>query len=195
MSSREAGQVAADMKAVAQAPPDPAAAARLSAASPFYNSLMRTTCVATMLEGGHAPNALPQAARAVVNCRVLPGDSQEGVMKALVDVLADKQITVTPLNEILSSPASPHTPEVIGPVERIAAEMWPGVPVVPVMDPWATDGLYLRRAGVPVYGAPGVFFDIDPIRAHGKDERVGVEAFYEGVEFMYRLMKSLTSGR
>ncbi|HKR01653.1 MAG TPA: M20/M25/M40 family metallo-hydrolase [Pyrinomonadaceae bacterium] len=193
MSNRETGQMASDMKAVAGPSPDSGAAARILAASPFYNSMMRTTCVATMLEGGHAPNALPQTARAIVNCRVLPEDSQEAVMKTLVEVLADKQITLTPLNHILSSPASPLTPEVIRPVERLVAEMWPGVPVVPVMDPWATDGLYLRRAGVPVYGTPAVFFDIDPIRAHGKDERVGVRAFYEGGEYMYRLMKALTS--
>jgi acetylornithine deacetylase/succinyl-diaminopimelate desuccinylase-like protein len=193
MSARETGQTAADMKAVAQNTLDQMAAARLSAASPFYNSLMRTTCVATMLEAGHAPNALPQTARAIVNCRVLPEDTQENVTRTLTDVLADKEISVTALNDILSSPTSPLVPEVIRPVERIAGEMWPNVAVVPVMDPWASDGLYLRRAGIPVYGTPGVFFDIDPIRAHGKDERVGVQAFYEGVEFSYRLMKALTS--
>ena len=195
MSARESGQTAADLMAGAQNTPDKKAAARLSAASPFYNSLMRTTCVATMLEAGHAPNALPQTARAIVNCRVLPEDTQENVTRNLTDVLADKEISVTALNAILSSPASPLVPEVIRPVERIAAEMWPNVVVVPVMDPWASDGLYLRRAGIPVYGTPGVFFDIDPIRAHGKDERVGVQPFYEGVEFSYRLMKALTAGQ
>jgi acetylornithine deacetylase/succinyl-diaminopimelate desuccinylase-like protein len=195
MSTHETGQTAADMKAVAGKQPDPSAAARLSALSPFYNSMMRTTCVATMLEAGHAPNALPQTARAIVNCRVLPEDTQENVRKTLADVLADKEITVTALNDIRESPASPLVPEVIKPVERIAGELWPNVPVVPVMDPWATDGLWLRRAGIPVYGTPGIFFDIDPIRAHGKDERVGVEAFYEGVEFIYRLMKALTAGQ
>lgn len=195
MSARESGQTAADMKALAGNTSDQTAAARLSAASPFYNSMMRTTCVATMLEAGHAANALPQTARAVVNCRVLPEDTQDNVTKTLSDVLADKEITVTALNDIRASPASPLVPEVIRPVERIAAEMWPGVAVVPVMDPWATDGLYLRRAGIPVYGTPGIFFDIDPIRSHGKDERVGVQAFYEGVEFTYRLMKALTASQ
>ncbi len=195
MSARESGQTAADMKAVAGNAPDQNAAARLSAASPFYNSLMRTTCVATMLEAGHAPNALPQTARAIVNCRVLPEDTQEAVTRTLTEALADKEIAVTALGDIRASPASPLVPEVIKPVERIAAEMWPNVPVVPVMDPWATDGLYLRRAGIPVYGTPGIFFDIDPIRSHGKDERIGVQAFYEGVEFTYRLMKALTSSR
>ena len=196
MSARESSaQTAADMKAVAVERPDQNAAARLSAASPFYNSMMRTTCVATMLEAGHAPNALPQTARAIVNCRVLPEDTQGAVTQTLTEVLADKEITVTALGDIRASPASPLVPEVVKPVERIAAEMWPNVPVVPVMDPWATDGLYLRRAGIPVYGTPGIFFDIDPIRAHGKDERVGVQAFYEGVEFINRLMKALTAGR
>jgi acetylornithine deacetylase/succinyl-diaminopimelate desuccinylase-like protein len=193
MAERETGQTEVDMKTAAQPSPDPAALKRLSTASPFYNSLMRTTCVATMLEAGHAPNALPQTARAIVNCRVLPEDSLDEVTKTLGSVLADPQIAVTPLNHILPSPASPLIPEVIGPVEQIVSEMWPGVPVVPVMDPWATDGVYLRRAGIPVYGVPGVFFEIDPIRAHGKDERVGIQAFGEGVEFIYRLMKSLTS--
>ena len=193
MSKHARGQIAEDMKAVARASPELFAAARLAAGSPFYNSVMRTTCVATMLEAGHAHNALPQMARAVVNCRVLPEDSQEGVMKTLVQVLADPQITITPLGRLISSPASPLTPEVIRPIERIVAELWPGVPVVPVMDPWATDGLYLRRAGIAVYGAPGIFFDIDPIRAHGKDERIGVQAFYDGVEFLYRLMKATTT--
>jgi acetylornithine deacetylase/succinyl-diaminopimelate desuccinylase-like protein len=195
ISKGESGQIAEDMKAVARTSPDPVAAARLSAGSPFYNSVMRTTCVATMLEAGHAYNALPQTARAVVNCRVLPENTQEDVMKTLVEVLADSQISIMPLGHLTSSPASPLTPEVIRPIERIVAELWPGVPVIPVMDPWATDGLYLRRAGVAVYGAPGIFFDIDPIRAHGKDERIGVQAFYEGVEFLYRLMKATTAAR
>src|SRR5262249_39310305 len=150
MSERETGQTAIDMKAAVQASPDPAALKRLSTASPFYNSLMRTTCVATMLEAGHAPNALPQTARAIINCRVLPEDSLDEVTKTLEDVLADPQIAVTSLNHILPSPASPLIPEVIRPIEQIVSEMWPGVPVAPVMDPWATDGVYLRRSGIPV---------------------------------------------
>jgi acetylornithine deacetylase/succinyl-diaminopimelate desuccinylase-like protein len=194
MAARESGELAADMKAAANPTQDHAAISRLAAASPFYNSIMRTTCVATMLDAGHAPNALPQTARATVNCRVLPEDSQETVTKALIDVLADDQISVTALNRPLASPMSPLKPEVVRSIERIVAELWPGVPVVPVMDPWATDGVYLRRAGIPVYGVPAVFFDIDPIRAHGKDERVGVQAFYEGVEFMHRLIRALGSG-
>ncbi|HEU4386985.1 MAG TPA: M20/M25/M40 family metallo-hydrolase [Blastocatellia bacterium] len=195
MSSRESGRIATDMKAAAASSPDPAAVSRLAAASPFYNSIMRTTCVATMLEAGHAPNALPQTARAIVNCRVLPEDSQEDITRTLVSVLADDQITVTPLNRPFASPLSPLKPEVLKPLERIVGELWPGVPVVPVMDPWASDGAYVRRAGIPVYGVAAVFFDIDPLRAHGKDERVSVQAFDEGADFMYRLMRALGSTR
>ena len=172
-------------------PIDAAAAGRLAAESTFYNSVMRTTCVATMLEAGHAVNALPQTARASVNCRILPDDSLESVTTALRTAVADDKISITPLNELRASPASPLSAEVLRPIERLVGEMWPGVPVLPVMDPWATDGLHLRRAGIPVYGAPAVFTEIDPIRSHGKDERVGVQAFHEGLDYMYRLMQAL----
>jgi acetylornithine deacetylase/succinyl-diaminopimelate desuccinylase-like protein len=192
MSVYEKGQVSTDMKAVAKAQPDSAALVRLSNVSPLYNSTMRTTCVATMLEAGHAENALPQTARATVNCRLLPGEAPEEVKRTLASVLADEQITVTPLNEAVTSPASQLIPEVTQPIERLVAQMWPGVPVVPVMDPWTSDSTPLRRAGFPVYGAAAIFYEIDPIRAHGKDERIGVREFYEGLEFAYRLMKELT---
>jgi acetylornithine deacetylase/succinyl-diaminopimelate desuccinylase-like protein len=194
MAGHERDSLAADLKAVAGQAPDVKAAKRLAAASPFYNSVMRTTCVATMLEGGHAVNALPQTAGASVNCRILPEDSLEIVMTVLTGAVADRRISIIPLNELRASPASPLVPEVLRPIERIVAELWPGVPVLPVMDPWATDGLHLRRAGIPVYGVPAVFTEIDPVRSHGKDERVSVAAFYDGLEFMYRLMKALTAG-
>jgi acetylornithine deacetylase/succinyl-diaminopimelate desuccinylase-like protein/pimeloyl-ACP methyl ester carboxylesterase len=194
MSAHEAGQLAADMRAVSRDPADPAAVSRLAAASPFYNSMMRTTCVATMLEAGHAYNALPQTARATVNCRLLPDDTGENVQKTLVQVVADPEVSVVALHQAATSPASPLTPEVMRPVERVASELWPGVPVVPVMDPWASDSFWLRRAGIPTYGVPGVFFEIDPVRAHGKDERVGVREFYEGLEFTYRLLKAVSAG-
>jgi acetylornithine deacetylase/succinyl-diaminopimelate desuccinylase-like protein len=195
MSAQEKGRIAADMKAVAQAPPRPAAVARLSSAAPLYNSLMRTTCVATLLEAGHSAYALPQLARATVNCRMLPEDSPEEVRRTLVRILADEQITVTAEDSPQPSPAAPLAPEVMRPVERLVAEMWPGVPVLPMMETGATDCVYLRQAGIPTYGVAGVFYEMDPFRAHGKDERIGVEAFYEGVEFIYRLMKALTSGK
>ena len=193
MSVYETGQVAADMKAVGNMQPDPAAILRLSSVSPLYNSTMRTTCVATMLDAGHAENALPQTARATVNCRLLPGEAPEDVKQTLSKILADEQITITAMNEAVTSPASQLVPEVTQPIERIVAAMWPGVPVVPVMDPWTSDSTPLRRAGFQVYGAAAIFYEIDPIRAHGKDERIGVNEFNEGLEFTYRLMKALTT--
>ncbi|HEX7486616.1 MAG TPA: M20/M25/M40 family metallo-hydrolase [Vicinamibacterales bacterium] len=195
MSGIRKGAVAADMKAVAATPPDAAAAARLSAASAYYNAMMRTTCVATRLEGGHAENALPQLARAVVNCRMLPEDSPKDVQNALVRVLADPAIAVTPMGAPRPSPASPLRPEIVRIVERATVEVWPAVPVVPIMSTGATDGLLLRRAGIPVYGVSGLFDDIDDVRAHGKDERIAVWAYFDGLEFMYRLEKELAGGR
>ncbi len=192
MSRIESGQTSADMTSMTRTPLDAGAVNRL-AASPHYNALMRTTCVATELEGGHAENALPQKARAVVNCRLLPGDSPAEIQQTLVHVLADDQISVTPIAAPRPSPASPLAPEVMRPMERITSEMWPGVAVLPIMSTGATDGLYLRIAGIPVYGVSGLFEDIDDVRAHGRDERIGVREFYEGLEFMYRLTKALSS--
>ncbi len=191
MSSIESGQTAADMKAVARPTPDTAAVRRLSA-QPYYNALMRTTCVATMLEGGHAENALPQMARATVNCRILPGTDPAEVQRTLTRVVADSKVSVAPIAAAKPSPPSPLTAEIMQPIERITQEMWPGVPVVPVMSTGATDGLYLRQAGIPVYGVSGLFGDIDDSRAHGKDERMGVKEYFDGLEFLYRLMKSLS---
>jgi acetylornithine deacetylase/succinyl-diaminopimelate desuccinylase-like protein len=195
MSRIETGDAAADMRAVAGSPVDAAAAARLAASSPYYNSLMRTTCVATRLEGGHADNALPQLARAIVNCRILPEDSPQNVQTTLVHVLADPAIAVSEVAPPQPSPASPLRPDVVRAVEAVTAEMWPGVPVLPIMSTGASDGLYLRRAGMPVYGVSGLFDDIDDVRAHGKDERMAAWAFFDGLEFMYRLEKALAGGR
>ncbi len=194
MSEIVTGEVAADMKALLETPPDEAAVARLST-SARTNALMRTTCVATMLDAGHAQNALPQTASAVVNCRILPGQSHEGVQQTLVRVLADDQIAVTPMGTPTPSPPSPLDPEIMEPIERITEAMWPGVPVVPTMLTGATDGLALRNAGIPTYGVSGLFGDVDDIRAHGQDERIGVEAFYEGQTFLYRLVKALSSAQ
>jgi acetylornithine deacetylase/succinyl-diaminopimelate desuccinylase-like protein len=193
LAEQETGQLAGDLRAVSGGSPDPKAIERL-AAVPLYNSSIRTTCVATMLQAGHAENALPQRAQATIQCRLLPGDSPEETRATLARVLSDTLIRVTLPDRPLISPASPLSPEVMTAVERVTAAMWPGVVVLPVMDPWSTDGARLRQAGVPVYGISGIFYDIDDVRSHGKDERIGVRAFYEGVEFMYRLMKDLTSG-
>jgi acetylornithine deacetylase/succinyl-diaminopimelate desuccinylase-like protein len=194
MSRIESGQTARDMTAVAGSRPNPQAARRLGA-SPYYNALMRTTCVATQLDAGHAENALPQRARAVVNCRLLPEDSPADVQRALVKVLADDGITITPLQKPRPGPLSPLLPELVEPIERITEELWPGVPVVPIMSTGATDGLRLRIAGIPTYGVSGLFDDIDDVRAHGKDERMGIREYYDGLEFMYRLVKALSASR
>src|SRR6266850_3077545 len=192
MALLETGQLAADMKAVIKNPPDKAAVARLSAL-PYENALLRSTCVATRLESGHADNALPQTARAVVNCRLLPGDSPVEVRSRLMRILDDSTITVIPIGEANPSDPSPIRPDIISPIEQITSQMWPGVPVIPVMSTGATDGLYLRNAGIPTYGVSGFFEDINDTRAHGRDERLGVKQFYQGMEFLYRLVKALSS--
>ena len=178
-----------DMRLAAKG--DTAAIRRLSASSPVYNSQFRTTCVATRLEGGHANNALPQTAKAIVNCRILPDEKLETVVNTIRRVVADTAIKVTVLWDPVPSPPSPLVPEVLGPIERVTKAVWPGVPVVPIMETGATDGLYLRNAGMPVYGVSGVATDADDIRAHGKDERIRVAAFYTGLDFTYRLMREL----
>jgi acetylornithine deacetylase/succinyl-diaminopimelate desuccinylase-like protein len=183
-------EIADAMKSVARNPQDQVAADRLSQ-DPYYNAMMRTTCVATLLSGGHAPNALPQTARANINCRMLPDDSPAEVQKTLIRVLADDQIKVSIVSEPLPSPASPLNPEVLQATEKTTARLWPGVPVVPIMETGATDGAYLRNAGIPTYGISGVFIDVDDVRAHGKDERIGVREYYDGAEYVYQLMKAL----
>ena len=183
--------IAADMRAVAGATPDAAAAARLSARLPYWNSMMRTTCVATRLAGGHANNALPQLASANVNCRILPGVSVEAVKQTIVDTLADPKISVSLVRDAHPSQPAILREDVMGAVESLTKDVFPGVVVVPVMSTGATDGLYFRNAGVPTFGVDGTFGDIDDVRAHGRDERVGVKQYFEGLEFQYRLIKEL----
>lgn len=189
----EEGQTAADMKAIGeQHTADPAAVVRLSQ-TPLYNALMRTTCVATRLAGGHADNALPQSAEAIVNCRVLPGDSPDSVRDAIVSVLADPKIEVIWVDRAKPSTPSPLRPDVMSAVEKTTDEMWPGVAVIPTMSTGATDGLYLRNAGIPTFGVSGLFQEMGDERAHGRDERMPVQSFYDGLEFLYRLVKRLSS--
>lgn len=183
-------QSAADFRSIANNPADADAAQRLSQ-SPYFNALLRTTCVATRLEGGHANNALPQTARAIVNCRMLPGDSAQNVQNTLTKMLGDNRISVQVLNNTGAAPASPINPVIVRKLEELSSKFYGGVPVVPVMDAGASDGKYLRLAGIPTYGVPGVFADVDDDRAHGRDERIGVKEFYEGVDFYYLLIKSL----
>jgi acetylornithine deacetylase/succinyl-diaminopimelate desuccinylase-like protein len=184
-------KIAADMKEVGQGIIDPPAVQRLSA-SPLYNATLRTTCVTTMLHAGEAEAALPQRAQATVQCRLLPGELVSDVQVTLVNVIADSSIKVSAIDHPTEASGSPLRQDVLRAVERVTAELWPGVPVVPAMDPWSSDSFYLRRAGIPSYGVSGVFTDQDSNGAHGRDEHVGVQAFHDGVEFTYRLMKALT---
>jgi acetylornithine deacetylase/succinyl-diaminopimelate desuccinylase-like protein len=191
MAAIETGALANDFKALAQPSPDPAAVARLSAI-PLYNAMLRTTCVATMVNAGHAPNALPQRATANVNCRILPGEDPQAVQQALTRVIANPRITVAIVGVARPSPPSPLTPEIMQTITRITEEMWPGVPVIPFMSTGATDGLYFREAGIPIYGVSGLFGDMDDVRAHGRDERMGVKEFYDGQEFLWWLVNTLS---
>jgi acetylornithine deacetylase/succinyl-diaminopimelate desuccinylase-like protein len=145
-----------------------------------------------MISGGHAENALPQTATATVNCRILPGEDPEKIKETLIGVFADEGLKVTPLQIARPSPPSPLNAEVFTPIEKITQKMWPGVPVVPLMSTGATDGSYLRLVGIPVYGVSGIFGDVTDVRAHGKDERIGVKAYYEGQEFLYQVVKEMS---
>jgi acetylornithine deacetylase/succinyl-diaminopimelate desuccinylase-like protein len=188
-------QTAADMRSVASERPDPAAMSFVRlAANPVYNAQLRTTCVATMLEGGHAVNALPQLARATVNCRMLPGESVDEVQATLMRVLADDKISVTRTAPPYLAPASALNEE-MGAIEKLSNEFWPGVPVIPTMSTAGTSGTHLRNAGIPTYGHSGLANEISERRQHGRDERVPVKSFFEGQEYLYRLVKMLAGGQ
>jgi acetylornithine deacetylase/succinyl-diaminopimelate desuccinylase-like protein len=191
-AQKETSQTRADMLAVAKIPADTAAASRLAKTSAHFNSLMRTTCVATIVNAGHANNALPQTAMANVNCRLLPDDKMENVLNTLKYLVNDPQIQIKCSYAAIAGPLSPMRKDLLDKVDKITASLWPGVIVVPVMATGATDGKRLRAAGIPVYGISGMFGDVDDVRAHGRDERIGDKEFYNGLEFMYRLMKELT---
>ncbi|HWZ41284.1 MAG TPA: M20/M25/M40 family metallo-hydrolase [Bradyrhizobium sp.] len=187
-------KTAADIRAVLAEKPDEAALARLSAIAPF-NAQLRTTCVATMLEGGHAANALPQLASAKVNCRIMPGEPAEEVKATLIKVLADDEITVTQIEREVASEPSKLNEEIVGAIEKLSHEFWPEATVIPVMSSGATDGAFLRNAGIPTYGHSGMAMEQgDSARLHGKDERVPMKSFYNGNEYLYRLVKLLAGG-
>jgi acetylornithine deacetylase/succinyl-diaminopimelate desuccinylase-like protein len=202
MATIERGQRAADMHAILRATPDPAAITRLSK-DPDDHSIMHTTCVATRLDGGHANNALPQRAAAVVNCRILPGHSPEEVRQDLIRVLADQRITVRYIDDNgqvqdkasdrKGYPPPPLSPEIMKPLESLVASNWPGLKVVPNMSAGASDGVFTSAAGMPTYVVTGIDIDKDNQRAHGRDERLGVESFYKGNEFFYQYLKAVTS--
>ena len=190
MSKVQQGPIAADLAAVANG--DTVAMARVAQSSTAYNATLRTTCVATMLEGGHAKNALPQLAAANVNCRVQPDDSPEYVSSTLKQVVNDTAVAIVMDGTPRIGAPSPLRDDLMTAVNAATNDIWPGVATVPMMVMGATDGLYLRAAGIPTYGVQGIFYDPEDIRFHGRDERVKVESFYHAQSFLYDLVKRLT---
>jgi len=187
-------KIGAAMNSVASGSPDPAAVELLSLI-PAYNAQLRTTCVATMLQAGHAFNALPQKAQATVNCRVLPGEPVENVLKTLTRVVDDSEMSVTQTWAGPYSKPSALNAEILSAIEKVTAQFWPGIPVIPTMSTGATDGSFLRNARIPTYGTSGLAGDIDDVRSHGKDERVLIKSFMDGQEYLYRLVKILAAGK
>jgi len=185
------------MAGLANNPMDTRAAALLSR-TPTLNAMLRTTCVATQITAGHAPNALPQRATATVNCRIFPGVSRDAVRQTLIDLIKDPAVIVTRLKVARTEsddPPPPLTQKIMGPIEKVAGEIWPGVPVVPVLQAAATDGRALLAGGIPTYGVSGLFFQADLGNIHGLNERVGVTSLFEGREFLYRLVKLYANQR
>jgi acetylornithine deacetylase/succinyl-diaminopimelate desuccinylase-like protein len=193
MSKVEKGQVAEDMKAILQDPPDQAALDRLYAVSPVHNSTVRTTCVATKVDAGHADNALPQRARAIVNCRILPGEPIAEVQATLQRVVADDKIKITRVGEGVDGAMPPMPPALLKAVEEISNDMWPGVPVIPTMSTGGTDGRFLNNAGIWTYGISGMFHGPEGSGAHGLNEHIRVKSLYDGQEYLYRLGKRLAT--
>lgn len=193
MSKIEKGQIAQDMQAILQDPPEQAALDRLYAASPVHNSTVRTTCVATRVDAGHADNALPQRARATVNCRILPGEPIAEVQATLQRVVADEKIKISRIGEGIESSMPPMTPALMQAVEEISNDMWPGVPVVPTMSTGGTDGRFLNNAGIWTYGISGMFHGPEGSGAHGLNEHIRVKSLYDGQEYLYRLAKRLAT--
>jgi acetylornithine deacetylase/succinyl-diaminopimelate desuccinylase-like protein len=191
MSSIESGPMADDMRALLAGTADADAIARLTAV-PQYHGMTRTTWAATRLDAGQSNNTIPQTARAIVNCRLLPGETPEEIERVMREVIADERIEVRQVVAAKPSPPSPLTPEVMAAVEGVTEQMWPGVPVVPVMGIGATDSLHFRQAGIPMYGVSGIFIDVDDVRVHAPNERISIQSYFEGQEFLYRLVRALS---
>jgi acetylornithine deacetylase/succinyl-diaminopimelate desuccinylase-like protein len=189
LATIETGPMAADLVKVGEGSQD--AMQRVAAASPALAAMMRTTCVATMLEGGHAVNALPQLAAANVNCRILPEDSLQNVLETLKKVIADEEVSITVKTDEGASPASPMRADIMKEFNRLTDSMWPGVVTVPSMAVGASDGRYLRAVGIPIYSLSGLFNERDDNRAHGRDERMMMRSYFEGQTFMYEIVKAL----
>jgi acetylornithine deacetylase/succinyl-diaminopimelate desuccinylase-like protein len=189
------GETGAAMTKLVADTNDAAAAAKVTE-DPTWNGMLRTTCVATILEAGHATNALPQRARANVNCRIYPGESSDSVRQVLEEVVADPEVKVSLLE--IRGPASvvpPLTREIMGPIEKVSARIYPGTPVIPILQPGATDGQFLTPAGIPTYGVNGLFMDRDLGNIHGLNERVRVQSLYDGRDFLYELVKIYAAQR
>jgi acetylornithine deacetylase/succinyl-diaminopimelate desuccinylase-like protein len=189
MSKIVGGEAGAAMADVVRNPQDARAVAVLDK-NQNWHAMLRTTCVATMLSAGHATNALPQRARANINCRIFPGVTRDDILAQLVKLADDPAVVVT-IPEVRGPAAkpSPLTPQVLQPIEKLAHEMWPGVPVVPALEPGASDAQFLNPAGIPTYGITGLFTDPDGGHIHGLNERIRVKSVYEGRTFLYRLVK------
>jgi acetylornithine deacetylase/succinyl-diaminopimelate desuccinylase-like protein len=192
MTRTEKPEVAKDIKSVLGAKPDPAAIARLSKNS-LYNAQMRTTCVPTQFEAGHAENALPQKAKATINCRILPSESADDVKKTLARLIGDSAVHISAVGAITPSPPSPLTPAVLAPIQTVTERFYPKLPIVPLMETGATDGIFLRNAGIPTYGISALFLDVDDIRAHGRDERIIAAEFDRAAEYQLALLKAFVT--
>ncbi len=193
MAKLDTTGAAADLSKAAEN--DAAAIQRVAEISPLWNSMLRTTCVATMLEGGHARNALPQLAAANVNCRVQPDEPVDSVIGTLKKVIADDQVVISVTKQEENAPSSSLRPDLLHAMARLTDTMWPGVVVLPTMSTGATDGRLLRLAGIPTYGVQGFFRERDDNRSHGRDERMLITSFYEGQTFLYELVKILSTAQ
>jgi acetylornithine deacetylase/succinyl-diaminopimelate desuccinylase-like protein len=202
LATMETGSTAADMLAVIASPPDLAAAARLSA-QPAFSANFRTTCVATRLTAGHANNALPQTAQAIVNCRIFPGHSPEEIRRQLISIFGDDKLTVKFVSDsgVVSDSAPerkamvPPAPiaEVFEPLTRLTQAIWPGLPVTPEMENGASDSIYFAQAGIPSYGYSAIALERDDVRAHGRDERLPIDSYWKSLDFFYAFTKELGS--
>jgi acetylornithine deacetylase/succinyl-diaminopimelate desuccinylase-like protein len=190
------GQTGADMAAIGSGTADDATFERIGKVNRLWNAFLRTTCISTRIDGGHAKNAQPQHAEANINCRILPGEPVESIQRKLEELIADPNVSLA-MSDVPGpqSPAPPLTPQILQPVEKIVADLWPGVPVIPTISTGATDGRFLNAAGIPTYGISGVFVDPDGNGVHGLDERVRVKSLMDARVFLYRLVKTYAGAR
>lgn len=190
--SRElnSGRLREAMEGILRTPPDRESIDFL-ARNPFYNAMMRTTCTPTVIQGGHAENALPQRVALTVNCRLLPDDSRDRIEQTIRSLVGD-DASIDRVTAIDLHPEATMRDDVLVVIEQVSRSIWPAVPVIPIMGPGGTDGRFLRDLGIPVFGVNGLFIDVEDDRAHASDERIRVKSYFEGQEFMYRLTRALS---